>query len=226
MSRVRITAGLASCVLVFAACTSFVGGSATASPTLLPAASAAAPSTAAASQSAAASPSANAITTPAASLSPAPAGTSGPTAVPTAIDPCALVTSAEASKLAGTTFGAGKAQTTPTNLKECIYGAQTVNQVNVEVAQSPDVATIQAAKADAEAALQQLASKGLTVTKLPGLGDGAAVLEGSFNHVNGSAIDVTKGTVFFLISNLAVGHPAASSAALQAQAQVALGRLP
>lgn len=217
MTRVRIPAGLASCVLVFAACTSSVGGSATASPTSPPAASAAA-----ASQSAAASPSANAITTPAAT----PAGTSGPTAVPTAIDPCQLVTSAEASKLAGTTFGAGKAQTTPTNLKECIYGAQTLNQVNVEVAQSPDLATIQAAKADAEAALQQLASKGLTVTKLPGLGDGAAVLEGSSNQVNASAIDVTKGTVFFLISNLAVGHPAASSAVLQAQAQVALGRLP
>jgi hypothetical protein len=221
MSRVRTIAGLASCVLALAACTSSVGGSATASPTSPPAASAAAPA------SAPASPSAAAMTSPSpAAASPSPAASSGATAVTTAIDPCQLVTSAEASKLAGTTFGPGKEQTTPTNLKECIYGAQTLNQVNVEVAQAPDVATIQAAKADAEAALQQLASKGLTVTKLPNLADGAAVLEGSFNQVNASAIDVIKGTVFFLISNLAVGHAAASSAALQAQAQVTLGRLP
>jgi hypothetical protein len=225
MSRVRTIAGLASCVLVLAACTSSASSSASLSPTSPPAASAAAPSAAATSTTASSGPSANALGTPAATPSPAVAS-SGPSAVPTAIDPCALVTSAEASKLAGITFGPGKESTTSTGEKKCAYGTGTTNLIQVGVLQSPDMATINAAKTAALAEIQQLVGKGIKVTQLPSLGDGAAVAEGTAGPLNASAIDLTKGLVFFHIGHVAAGRPAASSAALQAQAETVLGRLP
>jgi hypothetical protein len=40
-----------------------------------------------------------------------------------------------------------------------------------------------------------------------------------------SSISVLKGTIFFGISDLVVGHPAPTNAALQAQAQICLTRL-
>ena len=152
------------------------------------------------------------------------------TAVPTSLDPCQLVTSQEASQLAGASFGAGQESTTSGNAKICTYGAQTVNVFMVEVGQAPDVATAQAGKAAAQAAFQKVAAKGVTVTELPNFADGAAVLEGgaviSGLTFSGSAIYVLKGTVFFGMSDIVVGHAAPSSAALQAEATIVLGRLP
>jgi hypothetical protein len=217
--------GLGSCLLVLAACTPSGGVSASLPPASAPAASAAAPSVAATSTAASAGPSAVALGTPAATASPSPAS-NVPSAVPTAIDPCALVTSAEASKLAGITYGPGKAETTPTGEKKCSYGAGATNLIQVGVLESPDMATINAAKVDALAEIQQLVSKGIKVTQLPTLGDGGAVAQGTAGPLNVSAIDVTKGLIFFHIGHLAVGRPAATSAALQAQAETVLGRLP
>lgn len=217
MSRAPIIAGLASCVLVLAACSSSVSGSATASPSPSPAASAAASPSAAAS----ASPS------PAAA-SPSLAGSSGATAVPTSIDPCQLVTSEEASKLGGVSFGAGKESSTPGNDKMCTYTSPGAS-FSVSVLQAPDVATAQAAKAQAEADLQKISSK-LTVTQLPNLADGAAVIEGSLSiggHTeNVASIAALKGTTAFSFGEVIFDHPAPTSAALQAQAQIVLGRLP
>ena len=63
-----------------------------------------------------------------------------------------------------------------------------------------------------------------------GFADGAAYMVGSVTvagkTIKGSAIYVLKGTIFFGFNDLALNQPAPTSAAMQAQAQIVLGRLP
>jgi hypothetical protein len=176
------------------------------------------------------------MSTPVASSTPQQmAATSAPqsAAAPTSLDPCQLVTSQEASSLAGTSYGAGREETTPGGGKICIYGYQTTNVFTVEVAQAPDVATAQAAKAqflaDLQSKLQQVANEGLNVTQLPNFADGAVFAQANISlggqTISGSSIGVLKGTIFFGFSDLVVGHGAPSSSAMQSQAQTVLGRL-
>jgi hypothetical protein len=156
------------------------------------------------------------------------------TAVVTSLDPCKLVTAQEASTLAGATFGAGKESTTEGNMKICTYGGQTVNVLNVDVAQAPDAATAKAAEtaalAAAEAAAQQQApGVTMTQTELPSFADGALVVSANAK-IGGqtialSGIYVLSGTTFFAIVDLVLNKPAPTSEALQAQAQVVLGRI-
>jgi hypothetical protein len=158
----------------------------------------------------------------------------GATGVATALDPCVLVTASEASSLAGATFGAGVESTTSGNGKICTYGAQALNVLMVEVAQAPDAATAQAAKA-AALAVAQAAAQGqfpgvtFTQTQLPSFAGGALVVSASATisgqTVNISGIYVLSGTTFFAISDVVLGGSAPTSAALQAQATVVLGRL-
>ena len=93
-----------------------------------------------------------------------------------------------------------------------------------------DAATAQAAKAAAQAETQKLGATGINITELPNLADGAAFLGGSYavsgQTFNISSIDVLKGTIFFGFNDLALNQPAPTSAAMQAQAQIVLGRLP
>jgi hypothetical protein len=151
------------------------------------------------------------------------------------LDPCVLIDSQEASAYAGSTFGPGIESTTPDGGgKICTYGSETANVFMVEVAQAPDVATAQAQKADflatLEANAQQLASGGLNVTQLPTFADGATmgILSTSIEGIplNGSAIGVLKGTIFYGFSDVVKGGPAPSAAAVQAEATTLLGRLP
>ena len=175
------------------------------------------------------------VESPAASPSSAAAAESAPpselpTAVPTALDPCQIVTSDEASQLGGTTFGAGKESTTSGHAKICTYGGQTLNVFTVVVGQAPDVATAKAGEAAAEASIQKLAAKGVKFTQLPDFADGAAYVVGSASisgqTINMGAFYALKGTIFFGFSDLSLGHAAPTSAAMQAQAQTILGRLP
>jgi len=86
----------------------------------------------------------------------------------------------------------------------------------VEVAQAQDVATAQAQKADflatLQASAQQLASGGLNVTQLPNFADGATMGQLSTSvegiPINGSAIGVLKGTIFFGLSDVVKGGAA------------------
>src|SRR5512140_600877 len=78
----------------------------------------------------------------AASATSAPAQAGGPAS--TSLDPCQLITSQEASQLAGASFGAGVESTEVGGLKMCTYGAQTTNVFLVEVIQAADAATAQA----------------------------------------------------------------------------------
>ena len=171
------------------------------------------------------------VTTPAPSDTPAPGiSVAGATGVPTAIDPCQLITSQEASQFAGASFGAGVESTTSGNGRICTYGGQTLNVFMVVVGQAPDVATAQAGKADAEAAIQQQAGSDVKFTELPNFADGAAYITGNVSisgqTIGAGAIYALKGTVFFGFSDLALGKPAPTPAALQAQGQVMLSRLP
>jgi hypothetical protein len=153
----------------------------------------------------------------------------------TSLDPCQVITSQEASTLAGATFGPGVESTTQDGGgKICTYGANTTNVFMVEVAQAKDVATAQAAKADfiseIEANMAQMAAGGLTVTELPNLGDGATMGIAALNiegiPINGGAIGVLTGTIFFGFSDLVRSGPAPIAAALQSEAQTILGTLP
>jgi hypothetical protein len=105
-----------------------------------------------------------------------------------------------------------------------------LNVFNVIVGVAPDVATAQAGKAAAEAELQKAAAKGIKFTELPAFADGAAYFTGSVtisgHQLNAAAIYVLKGTVFFGFSDLALGSSVPNAAALKAEAQTILGRLP
>lgn len=214
-SRRRLAGLAAAAIFVLAACS---GSSATSAP--------------AATNASVASPTPTATPTPTPSATPAasPSGTPEATGVATSLDPCTLVTAQEAGQLAGVTFGPGKAETTSGNGKICVYGYQTLNVFTVIVGQAPDVATAQAEKAAALAEIQTQATKGVTITQLPNIADGAVYVAGggtiSGQTIAISAIYVLKGTVFFGFSDLVLNKQPPSSAALQAQAQTVLGRLP
>lgn len=153
----------------------------------------------------------------------------------TTLDPCQLVTRQEASALAGGSFGAGTKGGVPGGEKSCTYGANTTNVFTVNVAKAPSAAAAKADKAaflaHLKANLQQLAHEGLTVTELPGFADGATFAKVHVSvggiTINGSAIGVLKGTVFFGFSDIIRGRAAApSSTAMQSTAKIALTRLP
>ena len=157
------------------------------------------------------------------------------TAVPTAIDPCQLITADEAGTLVGVTFGAGKESTTDNNLKVCTYAGPGPNIFTVEVGVAPDEATAQAAEAQAKADLNAKASQEggpvLNVVPLPSFADNtdAAILEGSATKpiaLDARAFLMLRGVVFALFSDIAVGGPAPSQDAMKAEANTVLSRLP
>jgi hypothetical protein len=185
--------------------------------------------------SAATPSSASASAAPSSAPSSAPASQSG---VATSLDPCQLVTSSEASALAGTTFGAGKEETNGSNGKECVYGSQTTNVFTVEVGQDPDPAAAQADWSKERARAQRLLTKKLpagislsvNTQDVSGLGDRAATATGSASAagqtIGFSGIYLLKGATFVGFQNLLLGHAAPSASALEAQAQKALARVP
>ena len=176
------------------------------------------------------------VVSPSASSSEAVASevpeTPGPTAVATAIDPCQLVTPAEASQLTGVSFAAGKESTTEGHGKLCHY-SQAGTLFTVIVGVAPDAATAKAGEQAAIAQLQQAAAKGLKLTQLPGFADGvdAATLSGSQSiggqTVAATAIYLLKDTTFVGITDVAtLGAKAPTEQQLQDQAKVTLTRLP
>ena len=162
--------------------------------------------------------------------------------VPTALDPCQLVTPSEAASLAGAVYASGTEVTNDSGSTMCIYGSQTVNVFEVLVAQAPDAATAQADWSDEEANAQALLQSGpglppgvsvhfdLTdVLDLAGA-DRAAVAQGGASFagrsISASACYLLKGATFIAFSDLQVGPSAPSSDAMKAQAATVLSRLP
>jgi hypothetical protein len=152
------------------------------------------------------------------------------------LDPCKLVTRAEASKLAGASLGAGKEQTN-NGAKSCVYGGQTTNVFTVEVVQA-DSASVANAQWDAEQAQAQEAMKksvpaGLNVklntTNLSGIGDRAAAVRASAKIAGQtfgvSGLYVLKGSTFFAFQDLSFGKSSTSEGDLKDEAKTVLGRI-
>jgi hypothetical protein len=174
---------------------------------------------------------------PAAQPAASAAASPSQSAAATSLDPCQLVTSSEASSLAGTTFGPGQEETTNGG-KRCIYGSQTTNVFTVEVAQAQDSATAQADWSQEQAKAQNLVEQklppgvdvSLNTQNVTGLGDRAATASGSASvaghKIGVSGIYLLKGATFLAFQDLLLGHNPPSSAAMQAEARTALGRVP
>jgi hypothetical protein len=154
--------------------------------------------------------------------------------VPTSLDPCQLISSQEASSLAGASFGEGVAGTILDGGKTCTYGSPTTNIFFVEVVQASDQATADAAKAqflaDLQANLKELTNQGIQVHELANFADGAVTAQIDLNAggetIQGSMFGFLKGTIFVGFSDVAIGNPGPSSEAMQAEATTVLGRLP
>jgi hypothetical protein len=157
----------------------------------------------------------------------------------TTLDPCQLVTADEASRLSGVTFGPGKEETTGSDNtgKRCTYGSQTKNVFFVQVVTAATPADAQAtwaaeeAKADAAliSSFGPNAAANVTKTDITGLGDRAAVGIGSETlngqKVSGSVIYLLKGSNFLAFGDLTL-VTAPDAAALKAQAETSVGRMP
>jgi len=158
----------------------------------------------------------------------------------TSLDPCTLVTPAEASALAGTTYATGMEQTTDTGGRICVYGYQTLNVFMVLVAQSPDTATAQTGWDTEQARVQNLiqgnlppgANVTLNASTDAGLDgyDRSATASASGvigpRTLNVSGIYLLKGPTFVSYSDLLLDSAAPTTDALATQAQTVLGRLP
>lgn len=157
--------------------------------------------------------------------------------VTTSLDPCQLVTSSEASALAGTTFAAGREQKTR-NGKICVYGYQTTNVFTIEVGQDKSASDAQAQwsqeESKARSLLKQKVPAGISVhvqtADVPGLADRAATVY-SRNEIAGrtfgiSGIYLLKGGTVVAFQDLLLGGPPPSTSALESQARTTLSRLP
>ena len=176
-----------------------------------------------------------AAATPAASAAgSASAAPSGPA---TSLDPCQLVTGSEASSLAGDSYGPGREESSGGG-RQCVYGYQTMNVFTVEVGQAHDAATAQQqwsqAQAQAQALIKSKVPAGVRVSvhtsQVTGLADRAETLYGSTTiagqTIGFSGIYLLKGATFLAFQDLLLGHAPPSTAALQSEAQTALGRVP
>jgi hypothetical protein len=162
-------------------------------------------------------------------------GNGGSSAVPTNIDPCALVTKVEASRLGGVAYGDGTESTTERNGRICAYSSTSaVIQVVVAVAASKEIAKQEESEAIAEAeqeAAQVNANLHLKNSPLPGFAPGVDAWRLSaggpfFGHtLNVTGFYLLKGTTFVGFSELALDKPAANDADMQAQATTIVGRL-
>jgi len=137
-----------------------------------------------------------------------------PSAVATNIDPCQLITSADASSWVGVKFGAGKETTNENNIRSCTYAAPGPNIFFVAVGIAPDVDTAKAAEAAEEASLQEQANQlgNLAIEKIPNFADNtdAAILQGSMSaggqKLGARAMYVLRGTTFFTFSDIAINN--------------------
>jgi len=166
-----------------------------------------------------------------------PSATPSASAKATTLDPCQLVTAAEASALSGASFGAGLEETTGGTGKRCTYGAQTKTVFFVQVATAATAADAQATftaeEANADAALAAgfpaKISAQLTKADVSGLGDRAAVGTGSETiegqTISGGVIYLLKGPNFLAFGDLTLGT-APTADALKAQAATSLDRMP
>jgi hypothetical protein len=186
---------------------------------------------------------------PSAAVSEPADASAGPSAVATSIDPCQLVTPAEVATVTGVEWGSdsGGATTLDNKGKACEYGQEGI-QFDVIVVQAPDAATAKAQEPAFKAQLEQTAKTAgianMKLTELPNFlpGVDAAIIDGSTasdgTEVGGTALYALKGPVLLAMTELTQGgqvSPSSASpnagntaieAAMEAEAKIALGRIP
>jgi hypothetical protein len=162
------------------------------------------------------------------------------------------VTQSEASTLAGATFGPGKEETISASSKECVYGSQTTNVMDIIVAEADSPATARAVYAQELGNAQNLIATNLppgvhvnlvtssasvgsssastsTSASPPSVGDEASTVTGSAailgKTISFTGIYVISGATFFTIGDLLLGATPPTEAAIQAQAQTVIGRI-
>ena len=153
------------------------------------------------------------------------------------LDPCQLVTQSEASTLAKATFGPGKEESLTGGSKECVYGSQTTNVMDIIVAKAATPEAAQAVYAEELGEVQTLITTrlpaGVTVklntANTEGIGDKASTVSGGETllgkPIGFTGIYVISGATFFTIGDLVVGAAAPTVSALQDQAKVTIGRI-
>jgi Protein of unknown function (DUF3558) len=160
------------------------------------------------------------------------------TAVPTSFDPCQIVTSSEASAIAGVTYGPGLEKTNSGNGKECVYGSETTNIFTVGVGVATDAATADAdwatEEAKAKAAFARAVPPGITLaynisdTSISGAdraAEGTMSAKIETETIAGCFIYLLKGPVFVNFGDLTVGHAAPALSALESEADTVVGRI-
>jgi len=179
-----------------------------------------------ASQAAASS----APTTPPPSRSASPGDTSSPQGQANDLNPCQLVTQAEASTLAHAPFGPGKLEGNAVR-HECVYGAQTPNVLDVFVLQGASTDDAQAEwnqlLAEAKAGAGQAADL-VQLTPDSGIADRAEWVELNLAQigVSGRGLAFLKGSVGVYMIDEVRGGSAPTRAAFTDQANTVLTRLP
>jgi hypothetical protein len=196
------------------------------------------PATQSATEPASVAATASAASSAATSAAASPNAASSQSAVATSLDPCQIVPAAEASAVAGTTFGAGQEEPSGTDGRRCVYGSETTNVFSVIVGQADTAADAEADYSQEEAAAQSAITKqapsGVKLHEhtqdVPGLADRATVVNGSVNlgteSIAAGAIYLLKGAVFLSFSDVVVGSSGPTAAALEAEASKALARVP
>jgi hypothetical protein len=144
-----------------------------------------------------------------------------------------MVTSAEASAMAGASFGPGKKSN---DSSDCTYSSPTLRIVSVQTARGTSAAEADAYWSQEQARLPALLAReanapniNLHVTPVSGFGDRAATVSGSVT-IQGIALTVNgmyllKGATFVGFEAMAINHPAPTTAAVEAQARTTLGRM-
>jgi hypothetical protein len=152
------------------------------------------------------------------------------------VDPCVVVTAAEASSLTGGSFGAGT-RTAVQGRRRCVYGANSLLVFTVEVSRARSAADAEAAFAQDEARARSALTRHLPahlaatlhVSDVSGVGDRAAIGTYSANiggeAIGVSAIYVLDGATFLTFSDVNLGGAAPTDEAMAAQARTSLGRL-
>lgn len=158
----------------------------------------------------------------------------------TTLNPCQVVTQSEASQLTGTSYAAGTLDTSQAGSQICWYGAQTQNVFEVLVAQASSASAAQSGWDQQQSKVLSSLNK---ATNVPGVNLTVNISDTSITGANraaagtmsfsisghslaGSAVYLLKGATFVAIVNLVLDHAAPAVAAMEAEAQTALGRVP
>jgi hypothetical protein len=155
------------------------------------------------------------------STAPLPSATDisgGGSAAPIALDPCSLITQAEASTTIGIKLGAGKVVALE-NGSQCIFESGATRVSLILVPPAPDATTAQAYY---DAARSQVEAK-IKIDDVTGVGDRASYGTGSSGGLSISALFVLKGTQGF---DLYCQLPGCTEIASLTEAQLIVGRLP